>query len=542
MSEAPSHLWGLWATAEHLFSTGPFRRTAALNFPGAFTGDLIDPVSLVVFWPVWALAGRGATAAVLAWNALHLATVLLAGWGGYRLSRRLVPDPLAAVVGAAVCAASPYLMASTALGRSEYLAGAWYPLHLAFLHAHLSADRRPRDTVGAILTLAGLAWSGWTLALWVALLEIPVALVFSRALPDAKTRILRLIQVGLPAVLLALPFLWSVLVLDPWWLKRLAPGQAMPVVLVMPLQNLLRYSQGWPVGGGLEVAPYPGTVAPLLMAWGLWKRPGEAWPWVAFAVVLVVLALGPEIQIAGPTGPVWRGYAPVAWLQSLVPGMGAIQNWPRIAALLAAPLGVAAAWGVASVGRRRPSWQPVAVIVLGFAIVADQGTWTPPSKAPSFQVSLPVDIQTAMDALPEGPILELPIDNDQQPTFGVWEDYSLLWQLQHRHPSSEVPSPQISAAYQSSAFAYDLASGNSVSTDSCMGSEATRLYNAGFRGVVLQKRRLPVETARSLESALRGMLGDPAFTTETVASWAVKAQGEVPDSCAAPLKRTPLRR
>ena len=69
---------------------------------------------------------------------LHVATVGLAGWGGWKLARRVIPDPVAAIVVVATCAATPYLMASAQLGRSEYLAGAWYPLHLAFLHAHLS--------------------------------------------------------------------------------------------------------------------------------------------------------------------------------------------------------------------------------------------------------------------------------------------------------------------------------------------------------------------------------------------------------------------
>ena len=31
VSEGPAHLWGLWTTAEHLFSHGPFFRTGAVN-------------------------------------------------------------------------------------------------------------------------------------------------------------------------------------------------------------------------------------------------------------------------------------------------------------------------------------------------------------------------------------------------------------------------------------------------------------------------------------------------------------------------------
>lgn len=543
VSEAPAHLWGLWNTSSNLFSSGPFFRSGELNHPVGYLSDLMDPVSLVVFTPVWALLGGGPRAAVLAWNMLHLVTVLLAGLGGWRLARRLVPDPVAAILCAAVCASAPYLMASAQLGRSEYLAGAWYPLHLAFLHAHLGPDRKRGDTAGAILTLIGLAHSGWTLALWVAALEIPVALAFSRQLVDRRERVRRLLMVGVPAVLGALPFLGSVLWLDPWWLSRLQPGQNMPVVLVMPLQNLFRFLTPFQVGGGLEVAPYPGTIVPILMGVALWRRGSRALPWVLFAAGIGLLALGPEIQVAGPTGPAWRGYAPVAWLQSLSTRFNAIQNWPRIACLMGAPLGVAAAWGVAETGRRRPRNQLLLVGVLAGAIVLDHTTWSPTREEPSFDVRLPADQAALMEKLPEGAILELPVDNDQLPEYGVWEDFSLLWQLQHGHPTSEAPSPTRSAAYRHSILATSLATSTQPSTDSCASSEAARLRAAGFRAVLLQKRRVPVAYADTLVSAIQVVLGPPTANDEHVAAWTIPdavpdSEDDIPEACKAPLARS----
>lgn len=536
VSEGPAHLWGLWTTAEHLFSFGPFFRTGAVNHPDSFAADLIDPVSLVVFWPIWLVLGGGPKAAVFAWNMLHVATVGLAGWGGWRLARRVIPDPVAALVVVATCAATPYLMASAQLGRSEYLAGAWYPLHLAFLHAHLSADRTRRDTLGAVATLVGLAHSGWTLALWVAALEIPVALAFSRQLE--RDRLRRLLEVALPSLLLSLPFLAAVLWLNPWWFNRLQPGGAMPVVLVMPLQNLVRFMTAFPVGGGLEVAPYPGTVVPVLIAVALWNRWRSAWPWALFAVTLGVLALGPEIQIAGPTGPVWRGYAPVAWAQSYISQLNAVQNWPRIAALMGAPLGLAAAWGVAVTGRRRPRHHLLLIGALAGLIVLDHVTWAPARTAPSFAVELPADQLNALAVVGDGAILELPVDNDQYPEYAVWEDFSLLWQLQHGHPTSEAPSPTRAAAYKHSVLAANLAVGARPVTDPCAGSERGRLRAAGFSGVLLQKRRVQATYAVSMQSAIQEVLGEPIYSDEQVAAWSVPE--DAPDatgSCAAPLQR-----
>ncbi len=539
VSEAPAHLWGLWVTSEHLFGSGPFFRTGELNHPVGYLSDLMDPVSLVVFFPVWAIFGAGPKAAVLAWNALHLVTVLLAGFGGWRLARRLVPDPAAAVICAAVCASAPYLMASAQLGRSEYLAGAWYPLHLAFLHAHLGPDRRRQDTWGAIATLVGLAHSGWTLALWVALLEIPVALAFSRQLADSRERMRRLAQVGLPSVLLALPFLGSVLWLDPWWLTRLDPSQNMPVVLVMPLQNLLRVLTAYPVGGGNEAAPYPGTIVPILMAMAIWRRGGIVLPWVLFALSLLLLALGPEIMIAGPTGWVWRGYAPVAWLQSALPQLNAIQNWPRIACLMGAPLGVAAAWGVAVTGRRRPRHHLLFIGVVAGAIVLDHATWAPARSEPSFSVTLAPDERALLDQLPEGALLELPIDNDQNPEYGVWEDFSLLWQLQHGRATSEAPSPTRAAAYRHSVIATSIATGSPPAQDVCASSEAARLAAAGFGGVVLQKRRIPLAYVEPVQSGIEAVLGPPTVNNDRLAGWSIPvAAGEIPTGCEAPLTRS----
>ncbi len=533
-SEGPSHLWGLWTTSSHMFPNGPFFRGAALNYPVGYLGDLIDPVSLVVFTPVWFLCGRGPIAAVIAWNTLHLATVCLAGWGGWRLGRRLFADPGPTLLVVAASAASPYLMASAALGRSEYLAGAWYPLHLAFLHAWLSPQGRRRDAVGAILTLIGLGWSGWTLALWVSVLEIPVSLAFCEQIEGWRERARRLGIVAIPAILGVLPFLASVLWLHPWWLARLTPGQY-PGVPAMPLQDLFRFLQSYPVGGGVEIAPYPGTITVLLILVAFWIRPYEVLPWLIFAGSLLVLALGPQIEWATTGMPTWRGDAPVSWIMFFVPTTQAIQNWPRIAALLGGPLGAASAWAVVDPAARGRPLHIVLCALLGAGIVLDHWSWGERSTA-AFTVTPPDDVTQALAGIPAGPILELPVDaSSQEPQLVVWEDFSLLWQLQHGRPSSEVPSPTTAAAYTISVLASSLQSGRRPSASPCADSEQSRLYDAGFRGVVLQKRRVASSQGDAYVAAITSVLGAPTVTAGQTIAWALAEGDPVPARCKAPL-------
>ena len=542
-SEGPAHLWGLWTAADGLLSHGPFQRVAAVTAPGGFAADLIDPVSLVAFWPVWLLGGGGPGAAVAAWNALHLVTVLLAGLGGWRLARRVIPeDPAAAVVVVAACAASPYLLGSVGLGRTEYLAGAWYPLHLAWLHAHLSSDRRRADTVGAAVSLGLLAWSGPILAVWVAMVEIPVAWALSRGIVGWRRRARRLAEVAVPAVLLAVPVVWTLVSLDPWWLERVAGTGPSRTVLSLPLQNLVRFLPDAAVGGGLEVAPYPGTAMVLLGLIGLWRRPLAAAPWLALAGALLVASLGREVQIAGESGPSWTGYAPVAYLAAHVPGLGAVYTWARIAALFGAPLGLAAAWAVAETGRRRSQRHLAVAAVAAAVILLDHASWRPVGAVSGFVVTPPADIAAAFDALPDGPIVELPVDNDVTPETAVQEDYSLLWHNGHGRPTSEVPSPHVAAVYGVSGTASAVAVGSRPAEDPCAASEGTRLYAAGFRGVVLQKRRVDADTAARLTGELTALFGEPAHDGEAAASWAVAETEEPSEACMPPLRRPGPRR
>ncbi|MDP6934504.1 MAG: hypothetical protein QGG40_16380, partial [Myxococcota bacterium] len=349
--EGPAHLWGLWTTAEGLWTHGPFLRVSEVNHPAGLRAELIDPVNLLVFWPVWWVTGGGATGAVLGWNAIHLAAVVAAGWGGWLLATRILPDAPCRLVLVAATAGTPYLLASLGLGRTEYLAGAWYVLHLAFLHRHLSTDRRATDTLAALASLVGLAHSGWIVPLWVLLIEPPLAIIFARQLPGTRTRVTRIAQVALPAVLLSLPVLFNVLDTSPWWLTKTRYTDLTYAGPVVPIQSLLPGMTNAAVGGGAEAAPYPGALLVALAILGSWKY-HRARGWLLLGGLLFVAALGREVQWAGAAGPEWKVYMPIAWLTSSVQLFRGVTSWSRLGMFLGFPLGVAAAWGVHALGKR----------------------------------------------------------------------------------------------------------------------------------------------------------------------------------------------
>ncbi|MDP6934585.1 MAG: hypothetical protein QGG40_16805, partial [Myxococcota bacterium] len=136
--ETQNHLWGLWVAAEGLWSSSPLVLiTDTVNYPEGISQDMADPFHVLLFAPLLWMGGGGLEGAVLGWNGLYAITCVLAGLGGWLLARRMLEDPMGAAVAAAVMASTPCLLTHALSGRTEYLAGAWYPLHLAFLHAHL---------------------------------------------------------------------------------------------------------------------------------------------------------------------------------------------------------------------------------------------------------------------------------------------------------------------------------------------------------------------------------------------------------------------
>ena len=150
------------------------------------------------------------------------------------------------------------------------------------------------------------------------------------------------------------------------------------------------------------------------------------WPWLAGAVVLAGLALGPYLTWRGhiltsPEGT--RLLTPLGYAIAWLPDLGRYSRWYRaapVAGLLLAPL-------IATVPRR--AW--LRALVAG-GLVAETLTLAPMAW-PLLHTPLPSPIPADL-LVGEGALLELPASSAQVPAGGAWRDVNLLMQPGHGRP------------------------------------------------------------------------------------------------------------
>ncbi len=551
-SEAPRHLWALWTTVLNLGEYGPFTAHLEAGFPDSYTRHLMDPINLVFFAPVQAIVG-GAEGAALGFSAGHAAWTVLAGLGGWLLVRRLlVAHPqaaTAALLAAAACATAPMLMASPWLGRTELLPGAAWGLHLWWLHRALCPRQQERllswDLLGAGLSLAAIALGGWYLAGWLLLLEPPVALIMAWSVAGRDRRAwgrqaLRLALIAGLAVLPPLPPLQGLLTLPPPILvapQRLAAhmGINTPPWLLLPFTG----SQGLP---GVEVPAYPGWILLLLAAWGAWRRPRAALPWLGLGLGLLVLSLGPYLVWSNT--PPAEGVEPLrmpAWyLEALVPPLRLVWGWCRIGILVTVPLAVAAAWGAAELMERLRPLRAQLLVALLALIAVDQATPRKPAGVLSsaFDPSPPSALVEALEALPPGAVLQLPLDDHYlvwQPSLGrpIAESLELepvrsdSYTVQRvvellGEPAEERGPRDASRDPQQLAHSLHAMLGRPEIVP-CLQADAKELHQAGFAAVVLHRDRLP-DAHEAVARLLKEGLGEPRLDTPALTLWQPRGQ------------------
>ncbi len=556
-SEAPRHLWALWTTVLHLDHWGPFVAHLEAGFPGHYTRHLMDPVNLLFFAPVHAVAGGGVRAAALGFAAVHAAWTILAGLGGWLLARRLLGSHpqgrWGALVAAAACATAPMLMASPWLGRTELLPGAAWGLHLWWLHRALACPTAGRarilswDLLGAAASLAAIALGGWYLAGWLLLLEPPVALAmaWSQARRDPlawSTLGLRLLLIAGLAVLPLLPALGALLDHPPPILsetQRLSAhmGINTPPWLLLPFTG----AKGLP---GVEVPAYPGAVAVLLALLGLGWRRRQTLPWVGLALAILVLSLGPFLtwnnDPSSALGDPLR--LPAFYVEAALPPLRFVWGWCRIGILAAPPLAVAAAWGVAELLERAPSLRAQLTLIVLALLALDQAHPRVPAgvEGGAFDPRPPGKLVEVLADLPAGAILQLPLDDlymTWQPALGrpVAESleietvrrrsYLVQRTLELLGDPAEPVGPEgrdpelLEARLEAMLTRPELAP--------CLSADARALGRMGFAAVVLHRDRLP-EAHAQLTRLVSAGLGPPAVDVPSLALWLARGERASP--------------
>lgn len=467
----------LWALAEALLGL-------EVNFPVGWRVPLMDPPNLPAFALGWLWSP------VVAYNLVAVSNVLLAALGGWRLGHQ-VGGRAGAWVAMPAVAWSPFLGGAVEFGVTEAWPLGWYALHVA----EMLALRRAPSTGRALLAgtfLGVFALSGWYHAAF-ALVVSPLLAFFVRRRA--------VVVVGLVALALVLPRLVDLLPHLGVWADR-AAGLSAPTDIRAWTRaerygtDLASFLPAWDV-----VTPsysvYLGVVTVALAALG--GRAG--WPFLAMALPLWVLALGHWLR--------WRGDVlvehplPAGWLVSTFDTAQFVTHWYRAAGPATVLLAAAAAAGAARV----PRWAPLlaaAVLVDGLAFARTR--W-PRVAAP---LSLPAELAT-MRAL-EGPIFELPVDDNRTPPerAGSRRPY-WVWQLFHRQPVAENYEGSDSALRLSGqaralqAGCGGLPVSRPGATDAgevASGSDVVTLAELGFRHVVVHASLAPAGCVAHVEATL----------------------------------------
>ncbi len=288
--------WNLW-----------WLRHAVLTGQDAYTTDMVlapythnlayhtlAPVWLPVYMALEPLIGHLAAANTILPLAFTLAGALMAAF-----LRRQGVGWTGALVGGTAFAFTPYMLDHAASAHLNLIGVFWLPLAL-LLWDRVAVTRRWRWAVA----LGGALWGMWLsdplVLLWAALLLGPYALL---TLVQVRTRPVRarLVALGALAVIVVMALAYVVaplrqmLAYDADDLVQ-ADDYTLRAYSLPPEALLLQPGEGDRSLGRLLI---PLVAAGLLMR----RRPRGRWFWLLIALPPLVLALGPEVTLAGQTIP-----------------------------------------------------------------------------------------------------------------------------------------------------------------------------------------------------------------------------------------------
>lgn len=494
--EGATHIWGLWmAVYEH---SPLILDTELLAWPDGTRLVLVDPGNV----PLYALFGWLGPAA--GYNGVLWGNVVLCGLGGALLARQVEGRMwLGAVV--AICAAP--VIAASSEGTTEDFAVGWVAIQLALLLRF--ADRgRWWDGVLASGALAMAFYGGPYNGIWALGLDaaVGVGLLARKRWPQAG----RALGVGGLAGVFVAPQAWAVLTQRQAGLPGSKERAGLPDVFESAdfrgglhhggdLLDPLLPVQLTGGEGVVSHTAYVGVIGLVLGCWAVWKR-RELWPWLAGAGAFMLLSLGPYLYLRGQVLDVGDRLipGPAGWLIMASDVFGRLTRWYRaggVAVLLLAPLvsTVGAGW-------RGAIWAPL--IVLDALLLA-------PLRWP-LHTAAPPDV-TPLEALPEGPILEMPPFVLDLPPEGQWRDWNLLAQTLHHRP---VPATAMQLPLSPESQLATVGGQSLLRRGFVRPVPARAMAEQGYVGMAVYPAL--VEDYRDWRPLVEGCLGAPVSENETV--------------------------
>ena len=346
---------------------------------------------------------------VALYNASVLVTLAFGAWGFHRLVFALTGHFAASLLAGLLAAfGSHQLLHVYQLGLVNI---GFLALFLAALHRLFERPRR--WGVGAALVGAAFALNGLSSAY-----HAVAAAVLALAFAAGHGRLLRSRDVALAcgssvlvALLLMAPYLWAFA-----WLQRTEelerPREASVQQAFHPPEDLQSDAYVYrSVLGNEGQRLFPGVACLLLASYACLRR-APAWGvYVTGALALLLLSLGPELDLAGR-----KVLLPYAALFAVRP-FNALMHPYSFAAVARLCLCVLAGMGLAAAAHDGPGIRMIA-LVIGLAEV-----WSPGTAVRDIPPGVPA-IYASLDSLPAGAALEIPIESPD----------AMIWAARHGRP------------------------------------------------------------------------------------------------------------
>lgn len=480
-SEGPGHVVAL---ALSLIGGNPW---VLPEIPGALNPIRanITPMATILGWPFYAALG-GLRGAALAWNAQWLWVALAGSVGAWLFVRDWLGAAAPAAVAAALVASAAALHELPAVGRLEELALYAWPLHVAFLYRAVVHRLGWRSLTLAAATFAAIAVEGGFASIYLASVEVPLAVVLLWAAPDRRRALLALGVVAVAGVLALAPFVWA-------HLEYPSPPQLHPHrgKTVVGLAQLLPGGGGIPWRQGYHVRPYPGVVLlALALLTAIVDR--RARPWLLGALAVLTLSLGPTL-VWTPDGDAIVPL-PARWIGAAIPSLP-MTAWNRMGAVIVPMLAFAAAVLAAR-------WRWTGWILL---LAAGEHLWE--GRASGVQRWVIAPPPALAEWLYDGGIVQLPDD-----------DLAMLWE--HSVPAGKPAAPIFAEEPVLLAWLRSLAPtpvtkmrqrppATTNLDPTCVAYGAETLLVGGFKGIALRTEAVDPEAAARIDRALTLTLGQP---------------------------------
>ncbi|MDQ5823966.1 MAG: hypothetical protein M3441_07090 [Chloroflexota bacterium] len=467
----------------------------------------------------------------VAFNLLVLANLTLDGLAAYWLCRERTGSVGAGLVGGALFASTPLLGTSLDFGQLDEVTVWWVPLYMLALWRALDSPGPVWKPGGGrrAAVCAGLCLVGASLATWYFTAGLVVFTAFFVPLyllqkdgGGTRQYLARLWNAGLKVavamslfVVLLSPLLWGMISERLSGATYMLPAPRTTIFNSVDLLALFAPAHvELPELNAHNSTVALGYVAIVLGVVGLVVRRNLALPMGVALLALIVMSLGPVLQVAGNETGVPMPYA----LLNNVPFIGASRQPLRFLATAGMVLSLLGAYGFAWwMARLRNSGTRARVTGAALLLIALELFGVPRQLTPT-QTGTAVDIlRSSAEA---GAVLEVP--------YGEYSALSLLHQTLHERP--------IVGGYTSRHFPYPFADaapglaqlvradpaplvGEDVVTPAVPKTAQQSLDYYGIRYVVVHKDDLATGRHGRLEEVLEALFGgeSPAYEDEDVA-------------------------